>query len=68
MKNNMSRTDKAIRLSVAALIVLLAFAKVITGTWAIILIILAGVFVLTSILGLCPLYLLFGISTNKKQE
>jgi len=63
----MGSIDKAIRLLVAALIVVLVFTKVITGTLAIVLIILGAVFVLTSIVSVCPMYLPFGISTLKKK-
>lgn len=68
MKKNMSSTDKAIRLLVAALILILAFTKAITGIWAIVLIILAVVFILTSIFGICPLYLALGIHINRTKE
>jgi len=67
MKKNMGSIDKAIRLLVAALIVVLVFTKVITGTLAIVLIILGAVFVLTSIVSVCPMYLPFGIRTLKKK-
>jgi len=68
MKKNMGGTDKAIRLLIAAVIVILAFTKVITGTWAIILFIVAAIMVLTSLISFCPLYLPFGIHTNKTKE
>ena len=58
--------DKVIRILVAVVVVVLYFLHVISGTLAIILLILAGVFVLTSILGICPLYLPLGLSTRKK--
>jgi len=67
MKMNVSSIDKAIRLIVAALIVILYFAKVITGTWAIVAIILAAVLVLTSLINYCPLYTVLGINTIKKK-
>jgi len=67
MKKNIGSIDKAIRLLVAALIVVLAITKVLTGIWAIVLLILAGVFILTSIAGTCPIFLPFGISTMKKK-
>jgi hypothetical protein len=67
MKKNMGTTDKVIRVLVAVVILVLYFTHVITGTLAVILLILAGVFVLTSLLGFCPLYLLFGLSTAKKE-
>jgi hypothetical protein len=56
-----------IRVLIAVVIVVLYFTHVISGTLAIILLILAGIFVITAILGLCPLYLLFGLSTSKKE-
>ena len=63
MKKNMGKTDKAIRLIAAAVIAVLLFTKVITGTLVIILFILAVVFVVTSLISFCPLYTLFGINT-----
>ncbi len=65
MKQNMGNLDKAIRLLAAIVVVVLYFTHVITGTWAIILIILAAIFALTSMMSFCPLYLPFGISTRK---
>lgn len=66
MKKNMGTIDKVIRVLVAVVILVLYFTHVISGTLAVILLILAAVFVVTSLLGLCPLYLLFGLSTRKK--
>jgi len=66
MKKNMGNADRLIRLSVAALVLILFFTKVITGTLAVVLLIFAGVFVLTSLVGFCPLYLPLGIKTMKK--
>jgi len=66
MKKNMGTIDRIIRVSLVVLIAILYFADVITGTWAIILGILAVVFLVTSLIGFCPLYLPFGISTRKK--
>jgi fatty acid desaturase len=68
MKKNMGSTDKTIRLVAALVIVILAFAKVITGVWAVVLLILAAVFVITSLVSFCPLYLPFGMNTGKKKE
>lgn len=66
MKKNMGLADKAIRILVAAVIAVLYFTHQISGTTAIVLGVLAIVFTLTSLLGTCPLYLPFGISTKKK--
>jgi ABC-type transport system involved in cytochrome bd biosynthesis fused ATPase/permease subunit len=68
MKKNIGGTDKAIRLLIAAVIVILALTKVITGTLAIILIIVAAIMVLTSLISFCPLYWPFGIHTNKTNK
>jgi hypothetical protein len=68
MKKNMGTTDKVIRVLVAVIILVLYFTHVVSGTLAVILLILAGVFIVTSLLGLCPLYLPFGLSTRKKEE
>lgn len=67
MKKNMGTADRIIRLIVAALFVVLYFTKVITGTWGIIILIIAGIFVITSIISFCPLYAIFGIKTTKLQ-
>lgn len=67
MKPNMGTTDRIIRILIAVVIALLYFTNSITGTLGVILLILAGVFVLTSIVSFCPLYLPFGINTCKKK-
>jgi hypothetical protein len=66
MKRNMGIADRIIRVLLAAAVAVLYFTKQLSGTAAIILGILAVIFVLTSIIGVCPLYLPFGISTKRK--
>ncbi len=66
MKKNMGTIDKVIRILVAVVFAVLFFTNVITGTLGIILLVLAVVFVLTSLISFCPLYLPFGINTGKK--
>ena len=68
MKKNMGTADKVVRILVAIVIAGLYFANIISGTVAIVLLILAGVFILTSFTSFCPLYLPFGLSTRKKGE
>jgi hypothetical protein len=68
MKKNMGSSDKIIRIVIAALIAVLYFTDIISGTTAIILGVLAVIFVVTSFIGTCPLYSLFGISTMKKKK
>lgn len=66
MKKNMGTIDRAIRTIIAITIGVLYFTGQISGLAAIILGVLAVVFLLTSLVGSCPLYLPFGLSTQKK--
>ena len=66
MKKNMGNTDKLIRVIIAVVIAALYFTNTITGTLGIVLLVLAGVFVLTSVISFCPLYAPFGLSTCKR--
>ena len=65
MKTNMGMADKAVRILAAIAIIGLYYANLISGTLAIVLLVFAGIFILTSFVGVCPLYLPFGISTKK---
>jgi hypothetical protein len=65
MKKNLGSLDKIIRFIVAAVFVILYVTHVVTGTIGIILLVLAGIFVLTSLVSFCPLYPLLGMNTNK---
>jgi Na+(H+)/acetate symporter ActP len=67
MKKNMGTADRVLRTILAVVVVILYFAGQISGTAAVILGILAVIFLLTSAVGFCPLYAPFGISTMKKQ-
>ena len=67
MKKNLGSVDKIIRLIVAALLAVLFFTGVIEGVLGVVLVVLAAVFVLTSLISFCPLYAPFGISTCKKE-
>ena len=64
MKKNMGMTDKFIRILIAVIVAVLFFTEIIPGTLGIILIALAGVFVLTSLISFCPLYVPLGIKTT----
>jgi hypothetical protein len=68
MKINMGPADRIIRILMAVLIIALYFTNVIQGTTAIILLVLATVFILTGFVSICPLYLPFGISTVKEKK
>jgi Na+(H+)/acetate symporter ActP len=66
MKKNMGTADRVLRTILAVVVAILYFAGQISGTAAVILGILAVIFLLTSAVGFCPLYAPFGISTMKK--
>jgi hypothetical protein len=67
MKKNMGLTDKTIRGTFAAIIAILYLTDIISGTLALILGGLALVFLITSFISFCPLYLPFGINTRAKK-
>lgn len=66
MKKNMGALDKALRIIFAALFVALYLTKVVTGTWGIIMLLVAAMFLITTIFGVCPLYTVFSWNTGKK--
>lgn len=68
MKKNMGNADRIIRVLVAAVIAVLYFTNVITGLFAYVLLALGAIFLLTSLVGTCPLYLPFGLNTCAKKE
>jgi len=68
MKKNMGTIDKIIRTALAVVVAILYFTGVVEGTLGIVLLVLAAVFVLTSLIGFCPLYPVVGLNTEKKKE
>ena len=68
MKKNMGNTDRIVRILIAIIIAGLFFSGTLTGLVGTILLVLAGVFVATSVLGFCPLYTIFGLSTCPTKE
>lgn len=67
MKKNMGTADRVIRIVIAVLFVVLFFTHVVTGVWGYVLLALAAIFILTSIISICPLYLPFKLSTRTKE-
>ena len=63
MKKNMGSADRIIRVLLAVIFAALYFTGVVTSTLGIVLLVLAGVFALTSMLSFCPIYAIFGLST-----
>lgn len=63
MKKNMGTTDRVIRVIIAVIVAILYYTGTISGTLGIVLLVLAAIFVLTSLISFCPLYAPFGINT-----
>ena len=68
MKKNMGGADRIVRLLLAAVIAVLYFTNVVSGTLGIVLLVVAAVFALTSFVSFCPLYAPFGMSTCAREE
>ncbi len=68
MKNNMGNTDRIIRVLVSAVIAVLFINNSITGILAYVLLGVGAIFLLTSLVGSCPLYSLFGINTCRVKK
>ncbi|HWA36064.1 MAG TPA: DUF2892 domain-containing protein [Cyclobacteriaceae bacterium] len=68
MKKNMGSADRIIRSLIAAVLVAFYFTGIISGTMGLVLVVLAAVFVLTSLVSFCPLYLPFGLSTKLRKK
>jgi len=67
MKKNMGSADKTIRVIIAIIFSVLYFTQTVTGTLGIVLLVVGGIFLLTSVISFCPLYVPFGINTCKKK-
>lgn len=63
MKRNLGTADKIIRVIIAAIVAILYFTNVITGTTGIVLLVVAAVLLITSLVSFCPLYALLGLKT-----
>ncbi len=64
----MGNVDKMLRVLIAVVIAVLYWQGIIGGTLAIVLLVFSGVFLLTSLLSFCPLYLIFGLNTCKVKK
>lgn len=63
MTTNMGSADRIIRPLIAVVLIALYFTGVVTSTIGIALLVVAGVFLLTSAVSFCPLYRLLGINS-----
>ena len=67
MRSNIGTTDRILRIIFAAVIAILFFTGVVSGTVGILLLVLAAILLLTSLIGFCPLYVPFGIRTCRAE-
>lgn len=67
MKTNMGTLDRVVRILLSVGIALLYATGILSGTWAIIAGVIAVIFLLTSLIGFCPLYRLVGMTTCKRK-
>lgn len=63
LEKNMSTTDSIIRFVLAAIFAVLYFTGTVSGVFGIVLLVLAVIFALTAVVRICPLYMLFKLST-----
>ncbi|MCY7311454.1 MAG: DUF2892 domain-containing protein [Chitinophagaceae bacterium] len=64
----MGNADRIIRVLIAVLIAVLYFTNTVSGTLGYVLLAVGAIFLLTSLVGSCPLYSLFGITTCKAKR
>lgn len=67
MKKNMGSFDRTLRVIIAIALAILILLGEIKGFVAVILGIVAIIFVLTGLIGFCPIYYLFKINIAKKE-
>lgn len=63
MKTNIGNTDKGIRLTIAAVLLVLYFTNILSGGVGVAVLVIAGLLIITSLFKFCPAYVLFGINT-----
>ena len=67
MKRNMGLPDRIARIILATIPIVLVYTDIIAGVFAMILLVITGILLITSLFGFCPFYGLFGIRTRKKR-
>lgn len=68
MKRNMGLPDRIVRIVLATIAPVLYFADIVSGTLAMVLLVISGILLVTSLFRFCPLYVPFGINTNKESK
>jgi len=68
MKKNLGKAHTILRLLLAVLCAYLYFDGIITGTWGLIVLLLAGLYLFTGLTGYAPLYAIFNMSTRRSKK
>ncbi|MBK6629311.1 MAG: DUF2892 domain-containing protein [Flavobacteriales bacterium] len=63
MKKNVGNIDRIVRILLALVFGYLYFSNTVTGLVGTVLLVLGGIFVLTALVGTCPIYSALGMST-----
>jgi len=66
MKKNVGTIDKVIRIVFAIAVITLFLTNVISGVLGIVLLALSAILVVTSMIGVCPLYIVMGLNSVEK--
>jgi hypothetical protein len=66
LNKNMGAFDRGLRVTAAVVFGYLYFSGTVVGTLGIVLLVLGVIFLVTSFISFCPLYLPFKVSTRKK--
>lgn len=68
MKKNVGSIDKVVRLIIAVIAVYVVYKGIVASPWDYVLYAVAGIMVITSLMGSCPLFSIFGINTCKVKK
>jgi len=68
MKKNVGSIDKIVRIIIAVIAVYAAYSGMVASPWDYVLYAVAAIMVITSLMGTCPLFSIFGINTCKIKE
>lgn len=68
MEKNLGLMDKTLRIMTAAIVVILTLSETIPDSLNVILLLPAGILLLTGTAGFCPLYLPFGLNSRRPKE
>lgn len=64
----MGSTDRFIRILVAFIVLMLVYLNIISGIAGIVLLVISGIFIITGVIGICPLYSLFKFNTGAQKK